>query len=119
MNTTQRIRGRIISFDVTVDETVQFGTLQITPRVCLTRPQTEALLAWAYAVRRLGDVPAALELYERATRLQPENAITWRYLGQYQFAVGRRQAAVDSLTRAHELDPNDPLAESWLAIARG
>ena len=79
----------------------------------------EALLAWAYAVRRLGDVPAALELYARATRLQPENAITWRYLGQYQLAVGRRQSAVDSLTRAHELDPNDPLAESWLAIARG
>ena len=32
------------SFDVTIDETVQFGTLQITPRVCLTRPQTEAPL---------------------------------------------------------------------------
>ncbi len=39
-----KITGRIISFDVTVDETVQFGTLQITPRVCLTRPQTEAPL---------------------------------------------------------------------------
>ena len=39
-----KITGRIISFDVTVDETVQFGTLQITPRICLTRPQTEAPL---------------------------------------------------------------------------
>lgn len=39
-----KITGRIISFDVAVDETVQFGTLQITPRVCLTRPQTEAPL---------------------------------------------------------------------------
>ncbi len=37
-----KITGRIISFDVAMDETVQFGTLQITPRVCLTRPQTEA-----------------------------------------------------------------------------
>ncbi|MCW2273835.1 DUF2155 domain-containing protein [Rhodoblastus acidophilus] len=36
-----KITGRIISFDVAIDETVQFGTLQITPRVCLTRPQTE------------------------------------------------------------------------------
>jgi hypothetical protein len=34
--------GRIINFDVAIDETVQFGTLQITPRVCNTRPQTEA-----------------------------------------------------------------------------
>ncbi|MGD9542841.1 MAG: DUF2155 domain-containing protein [Methylocystis sp.] len=33
--------GRIINFDVTIDETVQFGALQVTPRVCNTRPQTE------------------------------------------------------------------------------
>ncbi|WP_374547881.1 DUF2155 domain-containing protein [Rhodoblastus sp.] len=39
-----KITGRIITFDVATDETVQFGTLQITPRVCLTRPQTEAPL---------------------------------------------------------------------------
>ncbi len=39
-----KITGRIIAFDVAMDETVQFGTLQITPRVCLTRPQTEAPL---------------------------------------------------------------------------
>jgi hypothetical protein len=37
-----KITGRIITFDVAVDETVQFGTLQITPRVCYTRPPTEA-----------------------------------------------------------------------------
>ncbi len=39
-----KITGRIISFEVSIDETVQFGTLQITPRVCLTRPQTETPL---------------------------------------------------------------------------
>ncbi|MFY9656839.1 MAG: DUF2155 domain-containing protein [Methylocystis sp.] len=37
-----KITGRIINFDVAIDETVQFGTLQVTPRVCNTRPQTEA-----------------------------------------------------------------------------
>jgi hypothetical protein len=39
-----KITGRITTFNVAIDETVQFGTLQITPRVCLTRPQTEAPL---------------------------------------------------------------------------
>jgi hypothetical protein len=34
--------GRIINFDVAIDETVQFGSLSVTPRVCNTRPQTEA-----------------------------------------------------------------------------
>ena len=29
-----KITGRIIKFDVYIDETVQFGALQVTPRVC-------------------------------------------------------------------------------------
>lgn len=33
--------GRIINFEVVIGESVQFGTLQVTPRVCNTRPQTE------------------------------------------------------------------------------
>jgi hypothetical protein len=29
-----KITGRITSFDVAIGETVQFGALQVTPRVC-------------------------------------------------------------------------------------
>jgi hypothetical protein len=36
-----KITGRIFSFDVAVNETVQFGALQVTPRVCYSRPPTE------------------------------------------------------------------------------
>lgn len=36
-----KITGRIIGFDVYMDETVQFGALQVTPRVCYNRPPTE------------------------------------------------------------------------------
>ncbi len=36
-----KITGRIISFEVGLNETVQFGALQVTPRVCYTRPPTE------------------------------------------------------------------------------
>jgi hypothetical protein len=36
-----KITGRIISFDVALNETVQFGALQVTPRVCYSRPPTE------------------------------------------------------------------------------
>src|SRR5262249_47757804 len=31
----------IIAFDVAINETVQFGALQVTPRVCYSRPPTE------------------------------------------------------------------------------
>ncbi len=37
-----KITGRITTFDVAINETVQFGALQVTPRVCYTRPPTEA-----------------------------------------------------------------------------
>ena len=36
-----KITGRIIHFDVYIDETVQFGALLVTPRVCYSRPDTE------------------------------------------------------------------------------
>ncbi|TCD14503.1 DUF2155 domain-containing protein [Oricola cellulosilytica] len=37
-----KITGRIITFDVYLDETVQFGALQVTPRVCYSRSENEA-----------------------------------------------------------------------------
>ena len=36
-----KISGRIIMFEVALNETVQFGALQVTPRACYTRPPTE------------------------------------------------------------------------------
>ncbi|MFZ2099689.1 MAG: DUF2155 domain-containing protein [Oricola sp.] len=37
-----KITGRTITFDVYLDETVQFGALQVTPRVCYSRTDNEA-----------------------------------------------------------------------------
>jgi len=37
-----KITGRIISFDVSINETVRFGALEVTPRACFSRPPTEA-----------------------------------------------------------------------------
>ncbi len=52
-----KITGRITSFDVAIDETVQFGTLQITPRVCLTTPPTEKPLTEGFV--EVDDVESA------------------------------------------------------------
>ncbi|MGV6872997.1 DUF2155 domain-containing protein [Pseudochelatococcus sp. B33] len=40
-NGLDKITGRIVSFEVGIGETVQFGALQLTPRACYTRPATE------------------------------------------------------------------------------
>jgi hypothetical protein len=44
-----KITGRIISFEAALGETVQFGSLQITPRICFSRPPTEAPQTDAFA----------------------------------------------------------------------
>lgn len=44
-----KITARIISFEAAIGETVQFGSLQITPRVCYSRPPTEAPQTDAFA----------------------------------------------------------------------
>ncbi|KAA1177698.1 DUF2155 domain-containing protein [Rhizobium tropici] len=36
-----KITGRITTFDVYINETVQFGALQVTPRACYSRDETE------------------------------------------------------------------------------
>ncbi|MFM8700488.1 MAG: DUF2155 domain-containing protein [Hyphomicrobiales bacterium] len=36
-----KITGRIVSFEVSIDETIEFGALLVTPKVCYTRPTTE------------------------------------------------------------------------------
>lgn len=36
-----KITGRITSFEVAINETVQFGALQVTPKACYSRPPTE------------------------------------------------------------------------------
>jgi hypothetical protein len=36
-----KITGETHTFDVYIDETVKFGQLEITPRVCFSRPVTE------------------------------------------------------------------------------
>jgi len=44
-----KITGRIITFEVALNETVQFGTLQVTPRVCWSRPPTDPPRTDAFA----------------------------------------------------------------------
>jgi tetratricopeptide (TPR) repeat protein len=62
--------------------------------------------ARARAASRAGDEEAALAFYERATRLQPENADAWHALGLFRLEVVRDACgAYQALNRAYTLDP--------------
>ena len=64
------------SFEVAINETVQFGTLQITPRVCYSRPATEAPQTDAFAqVDEIDEQEAAqAHLFRLDVRRQPRPA---------------------------------------------
>jgi hypothetical protein len=43
-----KVTGRIVAFEVQIDETVQFGALQVTPKVCHTRPASATPLTTGF-----------------------------------------------------------------------
>jgi hypothetical protein len=87
-----KITGRIISFDVAINETVQFGALQVTPRVCYTRPTTET-----------PNTDAFVEVQE--ITLQGE---VRRIFGGWMFAASPGLHAVEH-----------PIYDVWLADCKG
>lgn len=66
--------------------------------------------AFARAVRAeaLGDIQGAMELLRQATSMNPEHANAWNRLGLLLARNRDLQGAVDALSRAVELAPNDP-----------
>jgi tetratricopeptide (TPR) repeat protein len=76
----------------------------------------EPLFLWADAEAARGDVSAARRRYVEAVELQPENARTWRELGEFELEVLERRAFAERyLARARELDPEDRVTEDLLA----
>ncbi len=68
----------------------------------------QPLWALAVAYSSIGDVPGAVNQYERATRLQPENPDTWVALGAYELCHGDYRGAYTALNQAYTLDPYGP-----------
>ncbi|AKS43308.1 tetratricopeptide repeat protein [Wenzhouxiangella marina] len=62
-----------------------------------------------------GDYPAALALFERASQFAPDDPGLWTNLGATQAALGRNAAAITSLQRALELEPENDTARINLA----
>ncbi|MCX7607673.1 MAG: tetratricopeptide repeat protein [Anaerolineales bacterium] len=79
-----------------------------------TIPSIKALdgLYWL----RLGDYPKAVQAYERAVSLEPENPAWWIGLGQATEAAGLYLQARDAYQRAALLDAQS--LEAWRGLAR-
>lgn len=74
-----------------------------------------ALLILGIARRTLGEVPAALALFQPLTQAQPRWAPAHYELGLTLGALGRGEDAVAALRRAVQLNPDMP--DAWRALA--
>lgn len=76
--------------------------------------------AWAsrgVALRRSGRYAQALESYDRAIALKPDDALIWNNRGVALLGLGRFQDALAAFEQALKLNPNYELAQRNRAIA--
>ena len=72
-------------------------------------------LKTAYAFEQTGMDPAALAAYRAATRIWPDNAVSWLSLGNLAYQTGLMEEAVNALSMAAALNPDD--ANTWNNLA--
>ena len=135
-----KITGRIISFDVAINETVQFGALQVTPRVCYTRPPTETpntdafievdevtlqgevkriFTGWMFAVEPGPARGRASDLRRLADRLQRRRAAGRRSAAGRSAAAGAAAAARAAAARSSSRSASrSPAGAAAAAAAR-
>ncbi|SOE85473.1 Tetratricopeptide repeat-containing protein [Burkholderia sp. YR290] len=68
-------------------------------------------------LKKMGDINGALEYATRATRLDQGDPAAWIALGSLQFTLGAWRDAVESYSRARQLDPMDPTLPYNAALA--
>lgn len=68
-----------------------------------------------YALARQGQHAAAIESYQRATRISPEDEASWIALGQSQSALGQMEDAIRTYRQALSYRPES--APAYLALA--
>jgi uncharacterized protein YjbI with pentapeptide repeats len=80
--------------------TIQLGRDQ-------SQPDPYALYEQGTILERSGQYKAALFLYEKALKLQPDNYITWSQRGSVLAQLGQYNAALSSYNKALKIEAND------------
>jgi len=57
--------------------------------------------------RQEGDIQGSMELFQKAVRLNPNNAANIKQVARSRFLLGRHKAALDAYAEALTLNPHD------------
>jgi len=69
-------------------------------------PNVEELVNRAAAARQQNDIPAAIDLYQKIVKLDPQWPDAWWFLGSLRYGTGEYDGARDALSHYIELAPN-------------
>ena len=90
--------------------------LAVSQRVAYNnRGVADHFLVLGNEYRERGDYDNALRYYKIALSTAPDMAETYAAMGQLYLRTGNRALAIDSLRRAHELNPSSTTVQEYLA----
>lgn len=109
----QRTANQIIELDKRQD----WPAMLVLAQAYLQREPTRA--EWwflqGYALARLGQHAAAVESFEKAVRISPEDEGSWLAMGRSQSALGQSRKAIQAYQQALRYRPES--AQAYLALA--
>ena len=91
----------------------RFEAANLALSACLYEPPEDAeLAAGAYVMRGLtyaaaDDTEAALNDFDRAVDLMPQNAVAWREKARVHYRLGDLHPAIESIEQSLAIDPNN------------
>ena len=85
----------------------------------MTTDEAVRLTKWATYLLEQRNYSAALEAFEKATELDPTDAIAWQGKGRALYSLEKDQEALKAIETAMELEPNNAIpcfvrAESYI-----
>jgi len=109
--------GRTANEIVELDKRQDWPGLLSLARLHLQREpgRAEWWFLQGYALARQGQHAAAIESYEQAIRISPEDEGSWLYLGQSQGALGQTGRAIQTYRQLLRYRPES--AQAYLALA--
>jgi tetratricopeptide (TPR) repeat protein len=81
------------------------------------RPDSLAMLGLGRALEKAGQSAGAVEAFQAATHAAPDDALSWRELGQIYVKQGKRAEALPALGKSLQLDNESPEAHYALGLA--
>jgi len=103
------------TFEATWARSGNWGLLTLSPSDIPASANEDSFLKAVAGIERAGQLNAAAEAYEGATKRWPNNLVAWMGLGNAQYAIGNKKASAIAFQTASDRHPDSADAFNNLA----